>query len=147
MTFFMLNSSEIALPGQPGDLANVPEQRLDFHIVPCRGTDRPAAGCFVVNSSFGKEFQHEQTATREYRRLPRIGDSGLRAIAERFDDQFAHHGPAAEQRSELQLVVHDDAAVHLDAIDHHINTGHAVYRLRRPDSAFEFDGQPVYSCG
>jgi hypothetical protein len=78
--------------------------------------------------------------------LPRIGDSGFRAVAEQFDDKFTHSGPTADQHSELQLAVHDDATINVDTIDHNIATGHVVHRLHCPDSAFELDGQPVHSC-
>jgi hypothetical protein len=66
--------------------------------------------------------------------LPRIGDSGIRAIPEQLDDKFAHRSPAADQHSKLQLAVHNDATLNVDdAIDH--------------DAAFHFDHQPVYSRG
>jgi hypothetical protein len=80
----------------------------------------------VVWSITGKEFQDEQTATSKHRRLPRIGDSGFRAIAEQFDDKFTDRGPASDQQSELGLAVHNDATIDVDTIDHDIDTEYAV---------------------
>jgi hypothetical protein len=113
-------------------------------LTPCRGTDFGTAGYFVVQSTPGKEFQDEQTATGQHSRLRRIGDSGFRASAEQFD-KFTRRGPAADQHSELQFVVHDDATINIDAIEHDIDPRHTIYRLHCPDSAFELDDQPVCS--
>jgi len=100
----------------------------------------------MVQSIPGKEFQDEQTATSKYRRLPRIGDSGFRAIAEQFNDKFTHRGPAADQQSEFRLAVHDDATIDVDTIGHDIHTEYALYRVRSPNPAFiKFGGQPA--CG
>ena len=88
----------------------------------------------MVQSIPVKEFQDEQTATGGYRRLPRTGDSGFRAIAEQFDDKFTHRGAAADQLSELHLTVHNDATIHVHSIDQII------------DAAFQFDHEPVCSC-
>jgi hypothetical protein len=100
----------------------------------------------MVQSTPGKEFQDEQTATGEYRRLPRTGDSGFRAIAEQFDDKFTHRGPAADQYSEFRLAGHNDATFDVNTIGHDIDTEYAGYRVRSPNSAFiKFGGQPA--CG
>jgi hypothetical protein len=95
---------------------------------------------------FRKEFQDEQTATGEYRRLPRIGDSGFRTIAEQFDHKFTHCGPAADQQSQSRLAVHNDPTIDVDTIDRNIHTEYAGYRVRSSNPAFiKFGGQPA--CG
>jgi hypothetical protein len=101
-------------------------------------TSRPPvifAGALLLE----KEFQDEQTATGKFRRLPRIGDSGFRAIAEQFNDKFTHRGPAADQQSEFRLVIHNDATFDVDTIGHDIDTEYALYRFR-PNSAFKPGG-------
>jgi hypothetical protein len=79
--------------------------------------------------------------------LPLIGDSGFRPIAKRLDDEFTHLGAAADQRAEPQFVVHNDAAVNVDAIDHYIDARRAGARFQRPESTFERYGQPARACG
>jgi hypothetical protein len=121
------------------------------------GTDFPLAGWFVVQSTLKKEFQDEQAATGKHRRLPHIGDSGFRAIAGQFDDEFAHRGAASDQHPEPRFVVHNDAAVNIDAIDHPIDNIDAIDhpidarraggRFQRPESAFERYRQPARACG
>ena len=116
-----------------------PDQLPTSYLVPIGGTDFRPAGYFMVQSIPGKEFQDEQTATSKYRRLPRIGDSGFRAIAEQFNDEFTHRGAAADQLSEFRLVVHNDAAFDVNTIGHDIDTEYALYRFL-PNSAFKRGG-------
>jgi hypothetical protein len=99
-----------------------------------------------VAHCFRKEFQDEQTATGEYRRLPRIGDSGFRTIAEQFDHKFTHCGSAADQQSEFRLAVHNGATIDVNTGGHNIHTEYAGYRVRSPNPTFiKFGGQPA--CG
>jgi hypothetical protein len=106
--------------------------------------ERTSALPVVLVHCFQKrEFQDEQTAPGKYRRLPRIGHSGLRAIAEQFDDKFTDRGPAADHQSEFRLTVHNEPTIDIDTISHDIDAEYAVCRFRNPDAAVKLGGQPA----